>query len=116
MKSKICLIASLLLACSSFAQTDAEPASVRWICTTEKSCWQELAVTNVVALAAGAIKLDPKTAFQTMDGFGGCFNELGWEALQAIPTDHAVSATLDTDAGLARLDVPAQSMNTVVLR
>ena len=43
----------------------------------EKSRWQELVTTNAPDAAADAIKLDPKTTFQTMDGFGGCFNELG---------------------------------------
>jgi glucosylceramidase len=92
MKSKISLIASLLLACSSFAQTNAEPSSVRWICSTEKSRWQELATTNAPGAVTNAIKLDPKTTFQTFDGFGGCFNELGWEALQAIPADRSEAA------------------------
>ncbi len=75
MKSKISLIASLLLTCSSFAQTNAEPASIRWICSTEKSRWQEMATTNAATLqTADSIKLDPKATFQTIDGFGGCFN------------------------------------------
>lgn len=30
------------------------------------------------------LQLDAKTTFQTMDGFGGCFNDLGWQALQAL--------------------------------
>jgi glucosylceramidase len=93
MKTKISLIASLLLTCSSFAQTNAEPSSIRWICSTEKARWQELATTNTAtAAAADSIKLDPKTIFQTMDGFGGCFNELGWEALQAIPAERREAA------------------------
>lgn len=92
MKSQIGLIASLLLTCSTFAQTVAQPSSIRWICSTEKSRWQELATTNATGAAADAIKLDPKTTFQTIDGFGGCFNELGWEALQAIPADRSEAA------------------------
>lgn len=87
MKSKIHFIATLLLC--GFAQCQAEPASshgIRWISSTDKSRWQELSTTNAEA-AADAIKLDPKTTYQTMDGFGGCFNELGWEALAALPTE-----------------------------
>jgi glucosylceramidase len=93
MKSKIGLIASLLFTCSGFAQTTAEPSSIRWICSTEKSRWQEMATTNAVTPgSANSINLDPKTIFQTIDGFGGCFNELGWEALQAIPVDRSEAA------------------------
>jgi glucosylceramidase len=82
---------SLILVCLSLTHTKAQASSssgVRWICSTEESRWQELATTNATA-AADVIKLDPQTTFQTMDGFGGCFNELGWEALQAIPADRA---------------------------
>jgi len=92
MISKISLIASLLLTCSSFAQTNAEFSSVRWICSTEKSHWQELATTNESGAVTNAIKLDPKTTFQTIDGFGGCFNELGWEALGALPAEKREAA------------------------
>lgn len=95
MKSQVASIASLLLVCSGFAQIKTDPAAspnVRWICSTEKARWQELATTNATAAATNAIKLDPQTTFQTMDGFGGCFNELGWEALQAIPADRAEAA------------------------
>ena len=92
MKSQIFFIASLLLTCSSFAQTNADP-SIRWICSTEKSRWREMAVTNVAAEAsADSIQLDPKTTFQTIDGFGGCFNELGWEALVALPAEKREAA------------------------
>lgn len=72
MKSKISLIASLLLACLLFAQLNPEPFSLRRVCSTEKSRWQELAVPNVAAPVAGAIKLDPASTFQTIDGFSGC--------------------------------------------
>jgi glucosylceramidase len=95
-KFKKAFLYSLLLVCLSVAQTNAETSAspgVRWLCSTEKARWQELTPTNVAAAAtADSLKVDPKTTFQTMDGFGGCFNELGWEALQAIPADRAEAA------------------------
>lgn len=93
MKFKLHFIASLLLC--GFAKSQAEPASspgIRWISSMEKSRWQELSTTNAEASAADAIKLDPKTTYQTMDGFGGCFNELGWEALGALPAEKREAA------------------------
>jgi glucosylceramidase len=33
-----------------------------------------------------AIQLDDHTAYQTIDSFGSCFNDLGWDALQALDT------------------------------
>jgi glucosylceramidase len=35
------------------------------------------------------IEVDAAKTFQTMTGFGGCFNELGWTALQTLPNDAA---------------------------
>ena len=87
MKLQISLIASLLLNFSSFAQTNAEPSSVRWICSTEKFHWQEMATTSAATPVTSSIKLDPQTAFQAIDGFGGCFNELAWEALGSLPAE-----------------------------
>jgi glucosylceramidase len=95
MKPKLHFLLSLLILCLSLTQTYAETASspgIRWVCSTEKSRWQELATTSAVGTAADAIKLDPKITFQTIDGFGGCFNELGWEALVAIPTERREAA------------------------
>lgn len=94
MKAKIKSLASLLLVGLSLTQVHAQTSSsanIRWLCSTEKARWQELATTNAAA-KADLIKLDPQTKFQTIDGFGGCFNELGWEALQAIPAERAEAA------------------------
>ena len=43
-------------------------------------------------MPADAIVLDPQKKFQTIDGFGGCFNELGWEALTSLPDDRREAA------------------------
>ena len=39
------------------------------------------------------INVDPSQTFQTMDGFGGCFNELGWTALQTLTPTRVESGT-----------------------
>ena len=87
--------AAFCFAHNGFSQ--AQPAgapSIRWICTTPAEPWKEMSAT-VLSPAPGAasnvVRLDAKTAYQTIDGFGGCFNELGWEALQ--PLDAAERAT-----------------------
>ena len=66
------------------AAVGTQPA-IRWVCSTQAEPWQELpatvqpagAETNVVRLNSAAVR-------QRIDGFGGCFNELGWDALQAL--------------------------------
>jgi glucosylceramidase len=96
MKSRITFIYSLLLVCLGIAQIKAQTSSVpnvRWLCSTEKSRWQELPLSSSTTAATNEpVKLDPSTQFQTIDGFGGCFNELGWEALVAIPAERRDAA------------------------
>jgi glucosylceramidase len=59
--------------------------------TTSSEAWatQPLAPDNSAATNTPGVTVDvdPKQVFQTMDGFGGCFNELGWTALQTLPAE-----------------------------
>lgn len=62
----------------------SEP-DVRWIVSTESKPWQERAASPV-----GAPPVDLAVTGrlrQAWQGFGGCFNELGWQALCALPRD-----------------------------
>ncbi len=71
------------------------PSSIQWICSTEAERWQVRSVEAVPASATaaeGRLALDSSQAFQTIDGFGGCFNELGWEALTSLPADRREAA------------------------
>jgi len=71
------------------------PTSIRWICSTENDRWHERTVEPAepaTPVSDLRISLDPTQTFQTIDGFGGCFNELGWEALTAIPDDRREAA------------------------
>jgi glucosylceramidase len=94
---------SILLTCgaaSCFAQnasSQAPPAaapSLRWVCTTPAEPWKELSATVLSqppSPASNVVILADRLVYQSIDGFGGCFNELGWEALQ--PLDAAQRAT-----------------------
>lgn len=69
------------------AQVSATAPSIRWICSTLAEPWQEKSgtvITSASTTETNILKLDPQTAYQSVDGFGGCFNELGWDALQAL--------------------------------
>jgi glucosylceramidase len=57
----------------------ATAASVRWVASTETSRWQERGVTEAAA-AQPDLELLP-ARLQRVEGFGGCFNEYGWQAL-----------------------------------
>jgi glucosylceramidase len=95
------LLACLLVASSFFAAQESAraaqdalaPSSIRWISSTESAPWKQMTVeaasssaqiSTAQTSAALAIQLDDHTAYQTIDGFGSCFNDLGWDALQAL--------------------------------
>ena len=59
-----------------------------WFCTTEDSVWQTKTITledKVTGVAEFTI--DPQQQAQTFKGWGTCFNELGWDALNLLPQD-----------------------------
>ena len=79
------------------AGAQAQPAvapAIQWVCSTQAGPWRELPATVLLqppGAESNVVRLDPATVYQTIDGFGGCFNELGWDALQAL--DPAGQAT-----------------------
>ncbi len=78
------LAASLLTGCSG-AETGTPVRE--WILSTNASFWTDRTAdlgTRPVGEAASAITIDLSRTLQTIDGFGGCFNELGWDALQKV--------------------------------
>lgn len=92
--------ASMLAACASTAQVqggpsqeDAPPAlatiPVKWVSTTKDRPWREITtgiekipLKRLVDFHVGLTA----EALQTIDGFGACFNEQGWQALSALKT------------------------------
>lgn len=62
-----------------------QPA-MEWISTTPNACWQSQ--QPVVATTTDEVPdliVLPHETKQQIDGFGGCFNEMGWVALQSLP-------------------------------
>jgi glucosylceramidase len=102
------------------ASAAAEPA-VRWICSTQAEPWKELPVAVAQAsgqpAGVGALKIDPGTEYQVIDGFGGCFNDLGWQALLALdePAREAALKELFDPAGanftLCRMPIGANDFS-----
>lgn len=59
-------------------------AEVAWICSTENQPWQTMPAPVLTAACQESppeIRVASDKTFQTVDGFGGCFNERGWLAL-----------------------------------
>ncbi len=84
-----------------------------WICTTPESPWTRK--SPKAARRAGKAGLRVTDArHQAIEGFGGCFNELGWIALQSLPAtrrDQVLRALFDPRDGcrftLCRLPIGA---------
>jgi glucosylceramidase len=99
------VVSACLLVCMAFA-TAARGAGVTWICSTEAKPWQTMpapALEKSRPEAPPEVRINPQKTFQTIDGFGGCFNELSWVALsKASATDRSrVLAALFGDDGCA---------------
>ena len=70
------------------AQGSTASESIRWISSTQAEPWKEMPLEAIPTaekdLRTAAIQLNDRNAYQQIDGFGGCFNDLGWQALLAL--------------------------------
>jgi glucosylceramidase len=60
---------------------------IDWITTNPSEQWQTnkvLIERDASKIVDSAIRIFPENYQQIIDGFGGCFNELGWEALMLL--------------------------------
>lgn len=99
--------------------TAVQAATVEWVSSTEDKRWTPMPAP---ALAEGedppVLFVKPDRTFQTIDGFGGSFNELGWIALgKASKSDQQdVIKALFSDEGcaftLARIPIGASDFAT----
>jgi len=97
-KAAIIIFLNLLTCQSVFSQ-------IQWIGTTEKAPWKIL-VAPVLQKYDGTtdrlIEIFPSKKIQQIDGFGGCFNERGMDALSVLSEDkrqEVVRQLFDTDSG-----------------
>ena len=66
---------------------------VEWVSTTNERPWvlnDEATIVNGHN-AESVILIDTDSVKQTIDGFGGCFNELGWDALQTLTEENRIA-------------------------
>jgi glucosylceramidase len=59
-----------------------------WVCSMQSRPWQLMPAPVIVQTLPqpADIRVIPGRAYQSIDGFGGAFNELGWKALGNLPT------------------------------
>ncbi|OAN57632.1 beta-glycosidase [Sphingomonas sp. TDK1] len=85
-------------------QNYALPAG-QWVVTSATSAWQladKAALTPSVSADPADVLLQFDRPQQTMEGFGACFNEMGWDAISLLPhaDQDAIFEALFGDAGL----------------
>jgi len=101
MKMRQALIPVFIILLASCAN---DKILVHWVCSTPDYQWeatlQEISPNKETS--DSAIRVFPDKEKQTIDGFGGCFNELGWEALNMLPSEEKekiLESVFDTAAG-----------------
>ena len=128
MPSALLTIAASILGLTAFGASEAgvdpagkQVAAVTWICSTGEQPWQHMASPSLGPGSPDAppqVRVATRKTYQMIDGFGGCFNELGWVALsKASEADRAkVLSALFGDNGcaftLARLPIGASDFAT----
>jgi glucosylceramidase len=61
------------------------------VTSAQNAYWTKGAVTKLDSGTAD-LNVDKNTTYQRWDGFGGCFNEMGWDALSVISADQITNA------------------------
>jgi len=64
---------------------NAVAAKITWISSSNGQFWKTMPAPVLRQSQPGDapdVRIAVERMFQTIDGFGGCFNELGWAALQ----------------------------------
>ena len=92
-------------------------AKVEWVSTTFENPWQVMEAVAADAPAEASVVVDLQAVNQAVEGFGTCFNELGWTSLSELAEADraAILEDLFTPAGMnltmARMPVGANDFS-----
>ncbi len=85
MKKGIILFFSVFLISGIILKTSAQEVKItEWVSTTNSNPWVEKDISSQSAANSSALNINLSNTKQTIEGFGACFNELGWEALNLV--------------------------------
>jgi glucosylceramidase len=73
------------------AGTGGGSTELEFVTSAENAYWMQGQVTTLTSGTAD-FTVDPATKYQRWDGFGGCFNEMGWDALSVVTSDDITNA------------------------
>ena len=93
-KSKLLLLS--LVMCF-FIAVSAQNPEIEWVSSTQKAYWVKETKYSAVSKidTVNAIQIFADKPLQEIDGFGGCFNELGWEALNTLSEKKRIAILQD---------------------
>ena len=94
---------------SASGQAGAAPAAgAEWYVTTATAPWQRR-VAETASGGGADVFVQTDTPLQAIEGFGACFNELGWTSLSAL-------SAADRDSVLRELFAPGVGANFTLCR
>ena len=67
--------------------TGGGPTELALITSAQGAYWNTNAPLTEPASGTADLTVDPNTTFQRWDGFGGTFNEMGWDALSVVSSE-----------------------------
>lgn len=82
---------------------------VQWVSTSETEKWKTNTITGLKKVAEADMVINPANSLQTIEGFGTCFNELGWTSLNLLPAK-------DREAIMKELFAPGTGANFTICR
>jgi glucosylceramidase len=87
-KTHILIFSLFLGAAAAAGPTKLADPNTTWICSTASKAWIVQRVPELMSDSAWApdVVIHPELPGQEIDGFGACFNELGWEQLSQLQT------------------------------
>ena len=83
--SELSILSMLFFAFSFLLSCNNRNNKMEWLATTPDAVWQTEDVRNIEFVNEKAdVVIDITNQLQTIDGFGACFNEMGWTSLSLL--------------------------------
>jgi glucosylceramidase len=98
----------ILCTCSIFIACNKK---IEWVATTPEVSWEQQDPANIRFVKTDSVdaEIDISHPLQTIDGFGSCFNELGWTSLCELNDS-------DREAVMRELFAPGVGANFTICR
>ena len=86
---------TLIIGLTLLGGTSCTHNKVQWVSSTFENPWLEMVISADDAKPAGTVVIDRTKTLQEVEGFGTCFNELGWTSLSLLSEEDRGSVIRD---------------------